>query len=80
MAGRGAGRGQSAGALRPNRTVTGLRLYSVEVFVRRDGRWQILQSQGTPLQPERTWIDLPPAALDAFAWVGGREGRAARVE
>ena len=53
---------------RPDRIATGgLRLYSVEAFVRRDGRWQILHIQGTPLQPERAWIDLPPAALDAFA-------------
>ncbi len=52
---------------RPNRTVTGIRLYSVETFVRRDGRWQILHIQGTPLQPERTYITLAPAALDALA-------------
>ena len=45
----------------------GLTLYSLEAFVRRDGRWQILHIQGTPLQSERAWIELPPAALDAFA-------------
>jgi hypothetical protein len=52
---------------RPDRTATGgLRLYSVETFVRRDGRWQILHIQGTPLQPERAWISLPLEALDLF--------------
>ena len=50
---------------RPDRTASGgLRLYSVETFVRRDGRWQILHIQGTPLQPERQWIELPAEALD----------------
>ena len=51
---------------RPNRTVQGLALYSVEVFVRRDGRWQILHIQGTPLQPERAYVTLAPEALDAL--------------
>ncbi|MGZ8283630.1 MAG: DUF4440 domain-containing protein [Allosphingosinicella sp.] len=53
---------------RPDRTVqAGIRLYSVQVFVRRDGRWQILHLQGTPLQPERNYVTLIPAALDALA-------------
>ena len=53
---------------RPERTAqAGIRLYSNEIFVRRDGRWQILHIQGTQLQPERAWIELPPEALDAFA-------------
>ena len=53
---------------RPDRTASGgLRLYSVETFVRRGGRWQILHIQGTPLQPERQWIALPAEALEAFA-------------
>jgi hypothetical protein len=53
---------------RPDITASaGIRLYSVETFVRRDGRWQILHIQGTPLQAERQWIALPPAALDALA-------------
>ena len=52
---------------RPNRTVQGLALYSVEVFVRRDGRWQILHIQGTPLQPERVYVTLAPEMLEAFA-------------
>jgi len=56
---------------RPNRIVQGLALYSVEVFVRRDGRWQILHIQGTPLQPERTYVTLAPEVLDAFV---GRYG------
>ena len=63
---------------RPNRTITGMRLYSSEVFVRRDGRWQILHIQGTPLLPERAWIELPTSALDDYAGryrnpVGGTE-------
>ena len=53
---------------RPDRVASGgNRLYSVEIFVRRDGRWQILHIQGTPLQAERTYLTLTPAALDAFA-------------
>lgn len=59
--------GDTAVMRRPNRTVTGIRIYSVEVFVRRDGRWRILHIQGTPLQPERAYVELQPAALDAFA-------------
>lgn len=45
----------------------GGRLYSTHIFVKRGGRWQILHMQGTPLLPERTWIALPAAALDAVA-------------
>jgi hypothetical protein len=45
----------------------GVRLYSTHIYVRRGGRWQILHMQSTPLLPERTWIVLPPAALEAFA-------------
>lgn len=45
----------------------GVRLYSTHIFVRRDGRWQILHMQGTPLLPERQWIALPDAALEAVA-------------
>ena len=59
--------GDVAVVRRPDRMVSGLRLYSIEIFVRREGRWQILHIQGTPLQPERTYVDLAPAALDAFA-------------
>ena len=60
--------GDVAVTRRPDRTAqAGIRLYSNEIFVRRGGRWQILHIQGTPLQPERAWIELPPAALDAFA-------------
>jgi hypothetical protein len=59
--------GDTAVVRRPDRTISAMRLYSVEVFVRRDGRWQILHIQGTPLQAERSALALPPAALDAFA-------------
>lgn len=45
----------------------GVRLYSIHVFVKRGGRWQILHMQGTPLLPERKWTALPAAALDALA-------------
>lgn len=45
----------------------GGRLYSTHIFVKREGRWQILHMQGTPLLPERQWVALPPAALDALA-------------
>ena len=60
--------GDTAILRRPDRTASaGIRLYSLEIFVRREGRWQILHIQGTPLQPERGWIELPPAALDTLA-------------
>ena len=60
--------GDTAILRRPDRTASaGIRLYSIEMFVRREGRWQILHIQGTPLQSERAWIELPPAALDALA-------------
>ena len=58
--------GDTAVMRRPARTITGMQIYSVEIFVRRDGRWRILHIQGTPLQAERAWITLPAAALDAF--------------
>lgn len=48
-------------------TASGMTLYTTNVFVRRDGRWQFLHLQGTPLLPERTWIDLPGEALEAVA-------------
>lgn len=43
----------------------GGRLYSTHIFVRRQGRWQILHMQGTPLLPERQYVTLPADALDA---------------
>lgn len=45
----------------------GERLYSTHIFVRREGRWQMLQLQGTLLLPERQWIALPAQALEALA-------------
>ena len=48
-------------------TEGGERLYSTHIFVRRDGRWQILQMQGTLLLPERQWVALPAAALETAA-------------
>ena len=59
--------GDTAVMRRPERTISAMRLYSVEIFVRRDGRWQILHIQGTPLRAEPAALSLPPAALDAFA-------------
>lgn len=45
----------------------GVRLYSIHVFEKREGRWRILHMQGTPLLPERKWTSLPAAALDSVA-------------
>ena len=36
------------------------------IFVKKDGRWQLLQAQGTRLAPERKPISLDPKLLDAF--------------
>lgn len=51
---------------RPERTISAMRLYSVEIFVRRAGRWQILHLQGTPLRAAPAALALPAAALDAY--------------
>jgi hypothetical protein len=60
--------GDTAILRRPRFTAQGGRdLYSTHIFVRREGRWQILHMQGTPLLPERQWIALPEAALEAVA-------------
>jgi hypothetical protein len=50
----------TAGTLNTNR------FYSSFIYVKRDGRWQILQGQGTPLQKERKTIKLDNAALSAY--------------
>lgn len=36
------------------------------IFVKKDGRWQLLQAQGTRLAPERKPVNLDPKMLDAF--------------
>ena len=36
------------------------------IFVKRNGRWQLLQAQGTRLAPERNPISLDPKLLDSF--------------
>lgn len=60
--------GDTAILRRPAFTASGgARLFSTIIFVRRGGRWQILQLQGTPLLVEREWTTLPSAALDALA-------------
>ena len=36
------------------------------IFVKKDGRWQLLQAQATRLAPERNPIKLDPQLLDSF--------------
>ena len=36
------------------------------IFVKKDGRWQLLQAQGTRLAPERNPVKLNPQLLDSF--------------
>ncbi len=36
------------------------------IFVKKDGRWQLLQAQGTRLAPERKPVTLDPKLLDSF--------------
>ena len=45
-------------------TVRGTAVSSI--FVKKDGRWQLLQAQGTRLAPERKPITLDPKLLDSF--------------
>jgi hypothetical protein len=45
-------------------TVRGTAVSSI--FVKKDGRWQLLQAQGTRLAPERKPISLDPKLLDSF--------------
>ena len=45
-------------------TVRGTAISSI--FVKRDGRWQLLHAQGTRLAPERNPIKLDPKLLDSF--------------
>lgn len=36
------------------------------IFVKKDGRWQFLQAQGTRIAPERKPINVPSQVLDSF--------------
>ena len=45
-------------------TVRGTAVTSI--FVKKDGRWQLLHAQGTRLAPERNPINLDPKMLDSF--------------
>lgn len=47
---------------------------SAALYLRRDGRWQILQIQGTEANPERVAVPLDPALLDAIAGRYDQEG------
>jgi Domain of unknown function (DUF4440) len=49
------------------KTDDGARVWATNVFARRDGRFQIIQFHGTELQPERQWLTLPAATLNAYA-------------
>lgn len=41
--------------------------WGTTIYARKDGRWQIVQIQGTALNPERTPIVVAPAILDDYA-------------
>jgi hypothetical protein len=41
-------------------------LVGTNIFTKRDGRWQIVQVQGTRLAPERKPISINPQLLDSF--------------
>jgi hypothetical protein len=45
-------------------TVRGTAVSSI--FVKKDGRWQLLQAQGTRLAPERNPVTIDPKLLDTF--------------
>jgi hypothetical protein len=54
-------------------------VWGTALYVRRDGRWQIAQIQGTIMQPERSYVILSEAALDAFAGRYSNNGRITAV-
>jgi len=41
-------------------------LMGSSIFVKRDGRWQVVQVQGTRLAPERKAVQINPQLLDSF--------------
>ncbi|HEV2834545.1 MAG TPA: DUF4440 domain-containing protein [Pyrinomonadaceae bacterium] len=41
-------------------------LMGSNIFVKRDGRWQLVQVQGTRLAPERKAVQINPQLLDSF--------------
>ena len=41
--------------------------WATVIYAKREGRYQIIQAQGTELQPARQWLTLPTATLDAYA-------------
>ena len=42
------------------------RLWWTWVYVKRDGRWQIVRAQGTPVPPERTAVKADPKVFDSY--------------
>ncbi len=49
-----------------NKTRAGSALFGTSIFVKRDGRWQILQVQGTPMLPERKVVEVDTKILDSY--------------
>ncbi|MBW3569625.1 MAG: DUF4440 domain-containing protein [Gemmatimonadetes bacterium] len=47
-------------------TTIGTPTLGTTIYVRRNGRWQILQSQGTEMVPERTAVPVATAVLDSY--------------
>ena len=41
--------------------------FSTAIYARREGRWRIVELQGTPLPPARAAIELPAPVLAAYA-------------
>lgn len=44
-------------------------IQGVNIYVKRDGRWQILQVQGTLVPPQRTPVVIDPKDVDAYVGV-----------
>lgn len=45
---------------------TGEYFFGTSIFAKRNGRWQITQSQGTFLLPERVLVEVDPQTLDSY--------------
>lgn len=47
-------------------TVNANRIAGIYIYVKKDGRWQIVHAQGTPMQRERTTVTPDAAVLKSY--------------
>ncbi len=59
--------GDLAVTITPNGgTATGSRAWGTSVYIRRDGRWQLLQRQGTEMNPPPSKVPVAPDVLKSY--------------